>query len=118
MGRLIFISVNYVCSAGESKGLVWSKQLVGSNDDILDILTIPQSVHTETDSNTVSYKVAIVSNSVLIQIVDENMVAQPLAGHSDVVLAVDASPDGYCLFKEHFACIITRNVQEINCYFF
>lgn len=63
----------------------------------MDVISIPGSVKysEEPNDDSVSYKLAVVSNSVLVQIIDEKMKSEPLVGHSEVVLAIDASPDGY-----------------------
>lgn len=72
--------------------------MVGTYDDILDVALIPSSVKAadsnEDNETMLSYKVAVVSNSTLVHLIDENQKSEPLSGHTDTVLAVDASPDG------------------------
>ena len=95
------------------------RQVSGCNDDILDILVIPQPEGslplTETtsdriaDNNSISQSIvegnrqnatekkfllAIITNSSQIRLVDESFSCTPLDGHTDIVLAADVSPDG------------------------
>lgn len=79
----------------ESTGLETSRHLIGSYDDILGVVSIPGSFSTVDDaSSSYKYRAAVVSNSALVHVIDEDMRSSPLSGHSDIVLAVDASPDG------------------------
>jgi hypothetical protein len=79
--------------------LVLSRQLVGTHDDILDICCMPTRNGAHKD-----YLLAIASNSPHIRLTnmltDGSDIAHEstsilLYGHSDIVLALDGSPDGY-----------------------
>lgn len=66
-----------------------SRRLIGCSDDILDLCLIPSNLEEEG-----AYRLAVVSNSNVLQIVNEKNEASPVVGHTDTVLAVDVSPDG------------------------
>lgn len=74
---------------GGEQGLSLTKQIVGNFDDILDLVLIPS------EHSNISSKVAVISNSNQVRIMDDSFASSPLDGHSDIVLAADASPDGY-----------------------
>ena len=46
------------------------------------------------DNDEVKFRIALVTNSVQVRILDESFACSTLSGHTDIVLAVDASPDG------------------------
>jgi WD40 repeat protein len=70
-------------------------QLIGSSGDILDIAVIPCAVGDDNTKESLAEKIAIVSNSSNIQIMDsDNFHISTLYGHTDIVLAVDICPDG------------------------
>lgn len=94
-----------------------SKLLIGSHGEILDMVIIPsppcnQSTNTTATSttNTTSvsrsiseeekelllpqFKLALITNSNQVRIVDERFTCSILEGHKDIVLSVDVSPDG------------------------
>ncbi len=78
-----------------SCGLKYNRQLIGSIDDVLDVVAIPvDNVHKDLKF---LFKAAVVSNSALVQIVDQDFRSEPLVGHTDVVLSVDVSSDGYLI---------------------
>ena len=60
---------------------------------MLDIIVIPEQK--EQAKTKLCFRAAVVSNSALVQIVDQDFRSEPLVGHTDVVLSVDVSPDGY-----------------------
>ena len=78
---------------------MWSRQVIGSCDDILDITVIPTESCDEPDNEgaTGEYRLAVVSNSSLVQIIDNQQKSVPLAGHTDIVLSSDVSCDGKIL---------------------
>jgi hypothetical protein len=80
-----------------------NRQYVGSFDDILG-LALTQSV---ADTDMLSFtsqpspfpllptmSLAVVSNSPVVHVLSHNAESIPLVGHTDTVLAVQASPDG------------------------
>jgi U3 small nucleolar RNA-associated protein 13 len=76
---------------------------MGSFDEILDIALIrdisPEAEDSEDQEEKLSQKekpmrVAVISNSPHVQIMDSAAETVNLLGHEDVVLSVDASPDG------------------------
>lgn len=86
-------------------GLQVTRTIVGSHDDILDMVAIPayQSSSTSADnagdntneSKGWSGRIALVSNSTQVRIVKtDDMTCTSLEGHSDIILCVDVSPDG------------------------
>jgi hypothetical protein len=42
-----------------------------------------------------SMRIAVVSNSSVVHLLDHVTSSKPLVGHTDIVLAVQCSPDGY-----------------------
>ena len=93
--------------AGET-AMVLSRQLVGTHDDILDVCCLP-SVDRKTHKK--DYLLAIASNSPHIRLTNmltgsattsaanggsvEEATSLLLYGHTDIVLALDGSPNGY-----------------------
>jgi len=66
-----------------------SKLLVGSHGDVLDMVVLPlagQSIRT--------FQLALITNSVQVRVVDQDFNCWVLDGHRDIVLSIDASPDG------------------------
>jgi WD40 repeat protein len=72
--------------------LASTKLLIGNHGDILDILKIPSSP--SSSSGELQFKVALVSNSHQLRILNEHLSCQILDGHQDIILSVDVSPDG------------------------
>jgi len=71
------------------------RQLIGCSDDILDILVVPKPQPEESlDSASPPYRIAVIANSTQIQILEKDFSSTALYGHTDIVLAVDASVDG------------------------
>lgn len=100
-------------------------QFVGSFDDILGISILPKNTLTETLSistlnesltTNLQYtslpliddmRIAIVSNSPVVHVLNNNSSSLPLVGHTDIVLTVQCSIDGYSLiYLFHFFIII------------
>ena len=73
---------------GGDERLTLLKQVVGNFDDILDLVLIPS------DTENSDLSVAVISNSNQVRIMDDSFASSPLDGHTDIVLAADASPDG------------------------
>ena len=83
--------------------LALERHLVGCNDDILDIAILrgsgadsAEAVASVGEEGHISpkFRVAVVTNSAQVRIMDETFSCVSLNGHTDIVLAVDASPDG------------------------
>mmetsp|Transcript_48422 Transcript_48422/g.95929 ORF Transcript_48422/g.95929 Transcript_48422/m.95929 type:complete len:1007 (+) Transcript_48422:70-3090(+) len=72
-----------------------SRLLIGSQGEILDMALIPQQrgESSQLTSNS-SFKLAMITNSTQVRIVDEKFNCVVLEGHRDIVLCVDATPDG------------------------
>lgn len=64
--------------------LVSSEHIVGSYGDILGISYVPSA----------KPSLAVVTNSPQVRLVGDDFRSYPLSGHTDIVLAVDCSPDG------------------------
>jgi len=99
-------------SSSDEVALVLNRQLVGTHDDILDICCLP-TVDQRTQKK--DYLLAIASNSPHIRLTNmltrsvgaaasasktgagagEEATSVLLYGHTDIVLALDGSPDGY-----------------------
>lgn len=77
-------------AAVSSRGPVLpSKLLVGSHGDVLDMVALPldgQSIR--------AFQLALITNSVQVRVVDQAFSCWVLDGHRDIVLSIDASPDG------------------------
>ena len=72
-----------------------SRLLIGSQGEIFDMALIPQQrgESSQLTSNS-SFKLAMITNSTQVRIVDEKFNCVVLEGHRDIVLCVDATPDG------------------------
>lgn len=68
-----------------------SKLLIGSQGEILDMALIPNSSSNASGSG---FKLALVTNSTQVRIINESFSCSLLEGHKDIVLCVDVSPDG------------------------
>ncbi|TFK77449.1 WD40 repeat-like protein [Pluteus cervinus] len=69
-----------------------TRQLIGFNDEIVDVTFLSGSV-TQSDSH-----LAVATNSSLVRVYSlETFDARLLEGHTDIVLALDRSPDGSIL---------------------
>lgn len=64
--------------------LAFSRQLVGSCGDILDLAILPESS---------PFVLAMASNSSQVRLLDKHLQSVPLIGHSDIVLSVVACPE-------------------------
>jgi U3 small nucleolar RNA-associated protein 13 len=125
---------NFCCYSidSELKSLEWDRQVVGSCDDILDVVVIPgeaeevvtAEAEEESDPDSapaaekdLKYRLAVVSNSALVQVIDSNQCSVPLAGHSDIVLAVDVTSDGKLLItsSKDRTCRVWDMVSMSNC---
>ena len=75
-----------------------NRQIVGCNDDILDIAFIPKYSNDDEDDdyikNSDEFTLAMATNSPLVRLMDESFSCSLLDGHTDIVLSVDASPNG------------------------
>lgn len=68
------------------------KELVVSNHgDVLDMIRIP---HSSEATSALNYKLALVTNSPQLRIIDEKLNCVVLEGHTDIILSADVSPDG------------------------
>lgn len=67
--------------------------LVSNHGDILDLIRLPSS-SAPSSSSSPAFRLAVVSNSPQLRIVDEQMKTSVLEGHTDIILAADVSPDG------------------------
>jgi hypothetical protein len=86
------------------------RQFVGFNDDILDLIWIPQPRSEDQDTDIkdtegeaavaeipaaeINYKLAVITNSSQIKVFNQNFEAELMDGHEDIVLAGDVTPDG------------------------
>ena len=84
----LYSLIYFTTRVGGEQGLQLEKQIVGNNDDILDLLILP------TSSSTPGIQMALVTNSNQVRIIQEDFSSSPLEGHTDIVLAVDCSPNG------------------------
>jgi len=75
---------------GSNERLEPSKLLIGSQGEILDMALIPNS----SDASGSGFKLALVTNSTQVRIINERFSCSLLEGHKDIVLCVDVSPDG------------------------
>ena len=91
------IIVLLIYRIGGEQGLQLEKQIVGNNDDILDLLILPSS-----SSSSSEFQMALVTNSNQVRILQQDFSSTPLEGHTDIVLAVDCSPNGYCIVLLYF----------------
>lgn len=65
--------------------------LIGSQGEILDMALIPSR---EEATEGGRFQLALITNSPQVRIVDEQSNCAVLEGHRDIVLCVDATPDG------------------------
>lgn len=77
------------------------KQFVGFNDDILDILWLPNTNKTSDVSDIAEkqkreneFHLAVITNSPQIKIFNQNFDVELLDGHDDIVLSADGTADG------------------------
>lgn len=75
------------------------------------------TVGMELDNADVRYRVAVVTNSPLVQIIDQNQRSVPLSGHSDTVLAADVTSDGLLLItsSKDRTCRVWDLTTMTNC---
>lgn len=69
-----------------------SKLLIGSQGEILDMALIPSK--DKNNSTASGFKLALITNSTQVRIINEQFSCSLLEGHKDIVLCVDVSPDG------------------------
>ena len=79
--------------------VIANRQIVGCNDDILDITFIPRYTNNDDEDddcnkNSNEFTLAMATNSPLVRLMDESFSCSLLDGHTDIVLSVDASPNG------------------------
>ena len=86
-------SITSIRNNDNKKHILPTRQVVGCNDDILDIAFVPKSDNDD-DISTTKFTVAMVTNSPQVRLMDESFSCTLLDGHSDIVLSVDASPTG------------------------
>ena len=105
---MVFVLPIGIISSGEesssSSGITKQSQVMGSFDEILDIALIRDASGDAEEENEEDHeevlaidrpmRVAVISNSPHVQIMDSSAETINLLGHEDVVLSVDASPDG------------------------
>jgi hypothetical protein len=99
-----------------SEVVAWEsvRNIIGFNDDILDIAYVPVEndeevgyevdrtgsnsvIHTSENQEkkkTTKYLLALVTNSPQVKLIDEKYESIHLDGHTDIVLAVDVAPTG------------------------
>lgn len=82
------LSINSGSAASEGR-IEPSKLLIGSQGEILDMALIPSS-----GAASSGFKLALVTNSTQVRIINERFSCSLLEGHKDIVLCVDVSPDG------------------------
>jgi hypothetical protein len=70
-----------------------SRLLIGSQGEILDMALIP-STHAANAAATNGFRMALITNSTQVRVVDERFNCTVLEGHRDIVLCVDTTPDG------------------------
>ena len=72
--------------------LIRRKQIVGYNDDIIDVRFVPPSINPTTSLST---EIIVATNSSELRIVNlETFGCTFVAGHTDIILGVDVSSDG------------------------
>jgi len=70
------------------------------------------------EASSVKFRMALVTNSVQVRVLDESFACSTLSGHTDIVLAVDASPDGYFFMHfnfPHSLCKFRSRREFISC---
>lgn len=80
-------------SEGKVERIDPSRLLIGSQGEILDMTLIPQR-ESKDYRNSDSFKLALITNSTQVRIVDDKNNCAVLEGHNDIVLCVDVTPDG------------------------
>lgn len=90
------------------------RTLVGSYGDILDLRVLASQYIS--DAVSPAFQLAVVSNSAIVRVVDDHQHCALLQGHSDIVLSVDSSPDGYVSLLSHFSSLFnsSRVLQDIE----
>lgn len=115
--NFITYELNSLSKSNEPVTLASVRNIIGFNDDILDIAYVPR----ESDDDVVDYEVdrvgsnnksdsndshgahtkssskyllALVTNSPQVKLIDEKYESMHLDGHTDIVLAVDVAPNG------------------------
>ena len=112
--NFITYELNNLSKSNELVTLESVRNVIGFNDDILDIAYVPR----ESDEDVVDYEVdrvgsngksdtndgphtknhkyllALITNSPQVKLIDENYESMHLDGHTDIVLAVDVAPNG------------------------
>lgn len=68
--------------------------LIGSQGEILDMALIPRRDASSSSSSGSGFQLALITNSTQVRILDEKFNCAVLEGHRDIVLCVDATPDG------------------------
>jgi hypothetical protein len=104
---------------------------VGSFDDILCISLVPDPLLASESLTAADFneklssqkrsllplvglmRVAVVSNSPVVHLLDNTSTSTPLVGHTDIVLSVQCSPDGFVSFSS-----LVNLLQEMDCHFF
>lgn len=83
-GQFVVVRADQNLIFYDADGLQKQRQLVGYNDEILDVKFTPDTEH-----------IVLVSNSEQVRIFDAtDFSCEALSGHTDIVLAVDISHDG------------------------
>ncbi len=112
--NFITYELNNLSKSNELVTLESVRNIIGFNDDILDIAYVPR----ESDEDVVDYEVdrvgsngksdtndgphpkykkyllALITNSPQVKLIDEKYESMHLDGHTDIVLAVDVAPNG------------------------
>ena len=88
--------MNLIDNVGTVPLLGLNRTIVGHNDEIIDLKTIPDNSEKRADSLPVeSRKVAIATNSSQVRVFDLNTYScEVLDGHTHTVLTIDVSPCG------------------------
>lgn len=105
-------------SGSTSLSMKERRQLVGFNDDILDLKFIPSlptneelfdsfkligsstsssspsSSSSSSSSVSSTYALGVVTNSAQVRLIDNDFNCLSLNGHADIVLCIDVTPDG------------------------
>jgi hypothetical protein len=72
-----------------------SRLLIGSQGEILDMALIPRPEGSASGTaGSSGFQLALITNSTQVRIVDDRFNCAVLEGHRDIVLCVDATPDG------------------------
>jgi len=90
-------------SAAGSPPLVMGRELVGDQDDVLDLVSIPNTIRgslegqegVQGEESQAAHQFAVATNSTQVRLMSvSTFCCSSLAGHTDVVLGLDVSPDG------------------------